>query len=135
MICNKYTMNCYYAHRKKLRYCAWDLNPGPQDWRHRRIHWIWFLLPMLWPPKFHRFKAFELVLVLSIKFPDGLPCFASVALLCKTYLGSDRCTSFPVSELFKHQTSCEGWFSIKKSNYHEKKNSGVNSIRNTQISH
>ena len=24
---------------KKHRWCAWDLNPGQQDWRRRRIHW------------------------------------------------------------------------------------------------
>ena len=24
---------------KKHRCCAWDSNPGPQDGRHRRIHW------------------------------------------------------------------------------------------------
>ena len=23
---------------KKSRWCAWDLNPGPQDGRHRRNH-------------------------------------------------------------------------------------------------
>ena len=23
----------------KCRWCAWDSNPGQQDWRHRRIHW------------------------------------------------------------------------------------------------
>ena len=24
---------------KKRRWCAWDLNPGRQDGRHKRIHW------------------------------------------------------------------------------------------------
>ena len=24
---------------KKCRWCAWDLNPGTQDGRHRQIHW------------------------------------------------------------------------------------------------
>ena len=40
-----------FNNRKKHRWCAWDLNPGPQDGRRRRNHramaatpWLWFLI-------------------------------------------------------------------------------------------